>query len=1056
MSQTSPASAQITPDATLPNNSLAIPNANGDLITITGGTDTGNNLFHSFQEFSVLNGQTAFFDNSLTIENIFSRVTGGSISNIEGILSANGTANLFLINPNGIIFGPDASLNIGGSFIGSTADSIQFSDGSFYSAVDPQAPSLLTINIPLGLQYGAQPGNIIVQGNGNNTGFRDPSVQEFSLVKDYRPAGLQVSEGNTLALIGGNIALDGGNLTATAGHIELGSVTEGLVKFDASNGIKNFDYQDIPGFLDIALVNAASVEVSGNSSGTVNVQGQNITLTDASAILSNTTGDGTAGSITLNGTESVQVTGVSQNEIPFVSYVSTGTAPGSTGQGADLNINTSYLLVAGGAQVDSPVFGSGAGGTLTVNAERVELIAGSPVAGSSGLFAPIVPGATGEGGDINVTADSLLVAGGAQAFTLSVSSATAGDFNVKAEEIELNGTSPSGAASGLFANTFANGDAGNLNIETTNLVLTDGARIETVVVGVGTAGNITLKADTIELSGTANNGIPSLITASVEKPATGIGGDITIETNSLSLREGTQINSSVFGSGNGGNVNITASEINLDGYSALASRPSGLFATVYLDATGNTGNMTITTDNLRVSDGAQIAVSTVSSGSAGNLTLNVSDSVELTGKATVAGGGSSGLFSNAIIGEGNGGNINLATDQLIIKDGATISASNFSTRNANLPPGTGRAGNIQINAQTIELNGVAAETPASINASTFAGGGGNIVLNSQAMTATNGSQVTAKTSGEGAGGLIQVNTDNLSLSNDAVFSSSTSAAGDAGTISVTSNLLEISNQGTISTSSTGLGQAGNIEIASGSLNLDEGQITATSIQTGGGDITLVTDSIFLDHNSLISTSVLDSNGGGGNILIDNSAFLIGKNNSDIKADAIFGPGGNIQITAQGIFFDFDSEITASSKFGTDGIVEINLTDSDEQLGTVYFPDRISTPNPVIVSSCPVPESNTFTVTGSGGLLENPSSYLRGRTVWQDTRRLVSDSNNSEDIKSEASGFKSAQEQENVLVNPIVESQGWIINQRGKVELVAANTKRISPTVWSQEINCGDL
>ena len=111
---------------------------------------------------------------------------------------------------------------------------------------------------------------------------------------------------------------------------------------------------------------------------------------------------------------------------------------------------------------------------------------------------------------------------------------------------------------------------------------------------------------------------------------------------------------------------------------------------------------------------------------------------------------------------------------------------------------------------------------------------------------------------------------------------------------------------------------------------------------------------------------------------------------------------------------------------------------------------------MIVSSCPVPESNTFTVTGSGGLPENPSSYLRGRTVWQDTRRLSSNTANFEGIKSETTSLQSAQEQQNTRVNPIVESQGWIINQRGKVELVAANTQGISPTAWSQNINRGDL
>ena len=1119
---TSRASAQITPDTTLPSNSIPVSNDSGDLITITGGTNAGNNLFHSFQEFSVIDGQTAFFDNGVTIENIFSRVTGDDLSNIEGMIRANGTANLFLINPNGIIFGPNSSLNIGGSFIGSTADSIQFSDGSFYSAIAPQSSSLLTINIPIGLQYGAQPGNIIVQGNGNNTGFRDPSISDQTLIKDFRPTGLQVQTGNSLALIGGNIALDGGNLTATEGHIELGSVQSGLVEFDGNEEPGEFDYQEVTGFGDIALVNAASVEVSGNSSGTVNVQGQNISLSDASAILSNTSGDGTAGSITLNGTESVQVTGVSQNEIPFVSYVSTGTAPGSTGEGADLTINTRYLLVVGGAQVDSPVFGSGDGGNLTVNAERIELIAGSQVAGSSGLFAPIVPDATGNGGDINLVTDSLLVAGGAQAFALTTSSSTAGDFNIKAQNIELNGASPNGIPSGLFNNNnfLGDGDAGNLTIETDNLSLIDGADIGSTVIGEGRAGDIYIKANTIELIDNANLEDPSSISVSVDEPPSsvsvaegisGIGGNIIIETNSLSLNNGTQINSSIFGSGDGGNVMITASDINLNGYSNVADRSTGFFATVVPEATGNSGDITITTDNLIVSDGAQISVSTVGSGSAGNLKLIASDSIELTGNAIAANGGSSGLFSNAVFGEGDGGNLDLTTNHLIIKDGATINVSNFFSRDANIPPGRGEAGNINIEAQTIELDGVDAGIPARINAATFVGGG-DIVLNSSLVTATNGAQITAETLGEGRGGSIAIAAEEFNLNNqaqvsvnstglgqagdiaiaaasfnldegnitatstqaggggDIVLNSSlmtatngaqitaeTLGAGNGGSIAIAAEEFNLNNQAQVSVNSTGKGQAGDIAISAASFNLDEGKITATSTQTGGGDIDLFTDSLALNNNSLISTSVLDSTGGGGNILIENSGFIIGRNNSDIKADAISGPGGNIQINTQGIFFDPDSEITASSEFGTDGIVKINLTESDRKLSTVSLPDRLSTAEAVIVSSCPIPDSDTFTVYGEGGLPENPSSYLRGRTVWQDTRQLAKHGANTEDINPElTNNVKPDIGQEDDQVNPIVESQSWIINQRGKIELVAAHSQGISPTIWTQEMNCRDL
>lgn len=209
-----PVTAQIVPDGTLPANSSIQTQGNSSILT--GGTRAGSNLFHSFEQFSVSTGNTAYFNNASDIQNIISRVTGGAVSNIDGLLQTNGTANLFLLNPNGIIFGPNARLDIGGSFVGSTASSLKFADGTQFSATAPQTTPLLTISVPIGLQYGGNPGRIGVQGNGQ--GLRTTS----ELIDTT--AGLRVQPNQTLALVGGDVTLEGGTLKTAGGRIELGSV----------------------------------------------------------------------------------------------------------------------------------------------------------------------------------------------------------------------------------------------------------------------------------------------------------------------------------------------------------------------------------------------------------------------------------------------------------------------------------------------------------------------------------------------------------------------------------------------------------------------------------------------------------------------------------------------------------------------------------------------------------------------------------------------------------------------------------------------------------------
>ena len=196
------ATAQVVSDGTL---STTIAGTNSDF-EINDGDRIGNNLFHSFDQFSVPTGGLVFFNNSTDVQNIFSRVTGDSLSIIDGGLEVNGDTSLFLLNPNGILFGSDAYLSIGGSFVGTTASSVQFSDGIAFSTENPTRSPLLTMNAPIGIQMGTNAGAI--------------SQQPFSQLEIYAD--------NTLALVGNGLQLEGSTLTAFDGRIELASLGPAL------------------------------------------------------------------------------------------------------------------------------------------------------------------------------------------------------------------------------------------------------------------------------------------------------------------------------------------------------------------------------------------------------------------------------------------------------------------------------------------------------------------------------------------------------------------------------------------------------------------------------------------------------------------------------------------------------------------------------------------------------------------------------------------------------------------------------------------------------------
>ncbi|WP_013323600.1 filamentous hemagglutinin N-terminal domain-containing protein [Gloeothece verrucosa] len=574
------ASSQIVPDSTVPTEVQRV----GNEYKITGGGTAGNNLFHSFREFSIPAGITAVFEQGANIKNIFTRVTGSSLSNIEGTLRANGINNFFFINPNGIIFGPNAQLDVSGSFVASTASSIKFADGTQFSSTNPSSSPVLTVSVPLGLQFADNPGPII---NRSVSQVKNPNPQLSPTT-----VGLQIKAGNTFALVGGDIKLEGGYVTATGGRVELGSVgNNSFVALTPINQGWQLGYEGVTNFQDIALSNTSTVDASG-AGGTGEVRGRNITLTGSSQINVNAIGTESAGSLTVNASEAIELSGRPTLSRPsgFFAAVLTSTQ----GNGGNVIINTPRLTLQEGAAIGLATTGQGRGGQLTINAQLVEIV-GATARDNSLLTTST--GGPADAGSITINTERLVVADGGAIVAITASTGKGGIININASQsVEVTGSRPlpvrgvitpsqiSTTSGYEIFNFSGSGTAGNLNINTGQLIVSDGGRISAGSFRGGEAGNLTINARSISL----NNG------KILAESTAGSGGNIFINASNLLILRNNSLISATAGTaqagGNGGNITITAPFI-----FAVPNQNSDISANAF---SGTGGKVTITETGL--------------------------------------------------------------------------------------------------------------------------------------------------------------------------------------------------------------------------------------------------------------------------------------------------------------------------------------------------------------------------------------------------------------------------------------------------------------------------
>ncbi len=739
--------AQVTPDPSLGTQ----VNQNGATFRITGGTAVGRpngilNVFHSFSSFSIPSGGSAEFLNAANVTNILARVTGPA-SVIEGLIRSQGKANLFLMNPNGIIFGPNAQLDVRGSFVATTANAIQFGNNGSFSSTSPQADlPLLTVNPSAFLfnQIAARP--IINRSRASSTG-------------------LQVDQGRSLLLIGGDVDLEGGQLFALGGRIELGGVTGfSVVGLDIDGNNLSLNFPADVQRSDVHLSQGAEVNVRSNNGGSIAVNAQNVSLDSGSifraGIIENQgSNNSQAGNVDINATQTITLTDNS--------FIANSIRPNARGKPGNINITTGSLVATTGAELFTSTSGRGNAGNITIRArDRVSFDGIGTLnrsTRSTGVLAEVERNAVGQGGNIDITANLVEITNGAGLTINTRGNGSGGTLKVTASEIRVRGASTKAPPdadrfSGITAETRSIGNAGNLIINAGKLIIEDGGQVSTGTASTGRGGTLSINAtDSVVVRGAASEvesdrDASNLSRVSSRTDAGGDAGDLMINTQKLLIAEGAQVaagNNFVFGlphTGNGGKLTVNASEsVTVSGDSPDGENFSRL--TVRTEGSGNAQALTINTKKLIIENGAQVSSGTFDQGRGGPLIVNATDLVEVRGASR---NGILSRLGTRTEGAGDASTLTISTNDLIVRDGAQIDVRSFSK---------GAAGNLEVNARSIQL-----DNKGQLTAESISGSGGDLILRVQDLLLLRHNSRISTTAGTartvGNGGNIFINAPN--------------------------------------------------------------------------------------------------------------------------------------------------------------------------------------------------------------------------------------------------------------------------------------------------------
>lgn len=896
---------------------------------ITGGTRVGTNLFQSFGLFSIGGGDIATFQNvkvngafPLTT-NILSRVTDGQPSQIFGTLRTAdfGNANLFLMNPAGIVFGPNATLNVGGSVAFTTANKIKLTSGWLFDKTsDPSAVPLLS-SAPVA-----------------SFGFLGSTVAPITVygmtVQGPMPTdGTGAPLGQKVTLVGGDIKFTSYSdpttpnapstpsvVTAPGRQIQITSVAgPGEVAVDTLIPTMSMAMGTITLDSGTVISTAGNPSFGDGSGGAITIRGGQFVATGATITTSPAAGTfGTGGAVTVEVAGSATFTDSTIQTSPVLDF-------SLTGSGGAVSITADQGLAMTRTTIDaSAFFAGGDAGSVTLNSLY------GPVSLTDSVIATQAS-APGNGGAVTITGKDVTLT--RSAISTGVDT---GIFDFTIDDPSLGLVHP-GAVTVTAQNTV-----------TFSGSLPGGDPLNPIPVISATAFGTLLDAGSVTITGkTVNLSNGSIVTTMNEGqiPSPGNGGPIEIRGNNVSLSQFTlqSLNMGFTAStGKGGNIllrgadNLLANNIQLIGSTVNAGSVTG----------GGAGNIEIQTKALTLS-ASRIQADTLGIGPGGSVSVHGAQTVDLeansvmSASAVSSGAGSQGPF-------GSGGSVLLETQQLTMQGGSRL-------RSADLPTSQGNAGSITVQgtngpAQSILIDG--AGTGIFTDAEST-GAGGNISLSANIVTLQNNATVSASTSGNAV-----------------------SAKG--GSITVNAGEVQMRNGASISAKSTGLGDAGDITVNAGTQLVMTGNssITTSALSAGGGNITITASDLVRAVNSQITASVQGGTGNGGNISIDPNVVIL--QNSQIIAQAVQGNGGNIMITTPLFLADQTSLVSASSQFGLNGTVTIQSPTSNLAGSVASLPSSMRQAQGLQTGRCAAlanSQSSSLIIAGRETIPTEPGGWL---------------------------------------------------------------------------------